>query len=66
MRANYGFTRSQDKISSENPEKALYIPDAAFDDAIGWTPELDALWQDVKEIYTEAAECDEHGQDENA
>lgn len=43
------------------------IPDAAFDNAVGWTPaELDALWQDVNEIYTEAAECEEHGQDENA
>jgi hypothetical protein len=27
---------------------------------------LDALWQDVTEIYNEAAEAEEHAQDENA
>ncbi|KAL4912581.1 hypothetical protein BDW62DRAFT_214895 [Aspergillus aurantiobrunneus] len=48
-------------------EEALDIPDAAFDSTVNSTPEeLDALWQDVREIYNEAAECEEHGQDENA
>lgn len=45
----------------------LDIPDSAFDDSDRRSPEqLDALWQDVVEIYEEAAECEEYHQDENA
>ncbi|KAI9035299.1 uncharacterized protein KD926_003772 [Aspergillus affinis] len=57
----------KDKIHSADPEGAMDIPDVAFDYADSRTPEqLEALWRDVVEIYQEAAECEEHGQDENA
>ncbi|KAE8153589.1 hypothetical protein BDV25DRAFT_21724 [Aspergillus avenaceus] len=57
----------KDKIAAEAPEEALEIPDTAFDDTINYTSDqLDILWQDMSEIYHEAAECEEYGQDENA
>ncbi|KAL3439937.1 hypothetical protein BJX65DRAFT_315282 [Aspergillus insuetus] len=57
----------KDKIRSEAPDEAIDIPDAAFYDAVNATPdELNALWLDVTEIYNEAAEAEEHGQDENS
>ncbi|KAL4741738.1 hypothetical protein BDV11DRAFT_167873 [Aspergillus similis] len=60
-------TVDMDKIRSEAPDEAIDIPDAAFYDAANSTSEeLDAPWQDVTEIYNEAAEAEEHGQDENA
>ncbi|KNG84678.1 hypothetical protein ANOM_006987 [Aspergillus nomiae NRRL 13137] len=57
----------QDKIYKEDPEGAVDVPDFAWDDTTDWTSgQLEALWEDVIDIYREAAECDEHGQDENA
>jgi hypothetical protein len=55
------------KIYTEAPDEAIDIPDAAFYDPVSLKPEeLDALWQDVMEIYNKAAEAKEHGQDKNA
>ncbi|KAJ5249497.1 hypothetical protein N7524_011813 [Penicillium chrysogenum] len=57
----------KNRISAADPEGALDIPDSAFDETDRRSPgQLDALWQDVVEIYEEAAECEEYNQDENA
>ncbi|PLB51607.1 hypothetical protein P170DRAFT_422603 [Aspergillus steynii IBT 23096] len=61
------LARSLILLIAQAPDEAIDIPDAAFYDAANSTPEeLYALWQDVTEIYNEAAEAEEHGQDENA
>ncbi|KAL2848946.1 hypothetical protein BJX68DRAFT_97916 [Aspergillus pseudodeflectus] len=55
-------TRPKPKYIPKPPDEAIDIPDAAFDDDVSLKPEeLDALWQDVTEIYNEAAEAEEHG-----
>jgi hypothetical protein len=50
-----------------DPEGTADIPQSAFDESTTKAAdELVILQQDVEEIYMEAGECEDYGQDENA
>ena len=58
---------TQELLNEVDPEGTTEIPDSAYDNSKELQPaQLDALWQDVDDVFQAAAECDEHGQDENA
>lgn len=58
---------TQERLNEADPEGTLGIPDFAYDNSKQWQPgQLDALWQDVDDVFQAAAECNEHRQDKNA
>lgn len=57
----------QERLLEADPEGTLEIPDFAYNNSKKWEPgQLDALWQDVDNVFQPAAECDGYVQDENA
>ncbi|KAL4885946.1 hypothetical protein BJY04DRAFT_119748 [Aspergillus karnatakaensis] len=57
----------KDRIFSEAPHEAIDIPASAFYDPTDLTSDdIYALWKDVQEVYDNAAEAEQYGQDKNA
>lgn len=52
---------TQELLNEVDPEGTTEIPDTACDNSKKLQPaQLDALWQDVDDVFQAAAECDEH------